>query len=97
LNNQSKPKRNDRLLLKTANDETELIEPTTSRTYILNITATYVWKLCNGENTMHDILNRVAKRFGDGNENVERDIFRFIEKLVSLGYVAIEEPKTQIR
>jgi coenzyme PQQ biosynthesis protein PqqD len=54
----------------------------------LNPTATEIVKLCTGEKTVREIVNDLATRYeGPSKENLEREVFGFLEALASRGLV----------
>ncbi len=63
--------------------------PKTKNIYILNPTAALVFYLCNGHNTVSDIAETVAKRFGADYRVVVRHVRDFVGRLVEMGVVSL--------
>jgi hypothetical protein len=52
------------------------------RASYLNDTATVIWKLCNGTNTVPEIAAMLAKEYPEDAAGVESDVRETIERLV---------------
>ncbi|MFV0389979.1 MAG: PqqD family peptide modification chaperone [Pyrinomonadaceae bacterium] len=55
--------RTSSIIVQEQNDECLLFDLVTNKAYCLNPTATYVWSLCNGKNSISDIRILVEKKF----------------------------------
>jgi hypothetical protein len=59
----------------------------------LNNTASLIWKLCNGNHTIQEILELVAERNGKSFEETAKLVVPFLRDLNSQGYLAFaQEP-----
>jgi hypothetical protein len=52
------------------------------RASYLNETATVIWKLCNGTNTVPDIVAVLAKEYPEDATGIANDVHETIERLV---------------
>jgi len=48
-----------------------------------------VWQNCDGKKTVKDILHILKKEF-PGEENIDRRLFLFLQKMNSLGYIELK-------
>jgi len=55
----------------------------------LNSTATNIWELCNGANTLEDIIEKYSKKYELTNEKARMDIIEFFENSKSLGIIDV--------
>ena len=53
----------------------------------LNSTGKFIWKLCDGKCTVNDIIDRVAKMYGEEIKKIEEDVINFIVKLHTLDLI----------
>ena len=57
---------------------------------LLNKTAYAIWDLCNGNNSVDDIVAIFSQKFTDVDvKKIETDILRFIERMVARGWLEV--------
>jgi coenzyme PQQ biosynthesis protein PqqD len=47
----------------------------------LNKIGTFIWELCNGKNTLENIITKIKKTFKAENEDIEKDVIEFLLNL----------------
>jgi hypothetical protein len=60
---QSKPVTKSSLLFRELDDGAVVYDPESEILHTLNASAAFIWLLCDGHNTISDIINRVKKDF----------------------------------
>jgi len=49
---------------------------------VLNKTATFIWKLCDGKRSVNQIIREVLKKYNTSEERVKGDVLDWIETLL---------------
>jgi hypothetical protein len=62
--------------------ETVIVRPSDRRTWLLNATASFVWRCCNGQVSPEEIARRL------GGQQVTREIAAFCQDLAKLGLLS---------
>jgi hypothetical protein len=60
--------------LRQSEDENVVVDTENSRLHVLNDTALALWELCNGQNTVEEMITAVCELFGEPAEVVRRDV-----------------------
>lgn len=72
--------------------ELSLYEPTSERVAILNSTATDIWWLCDGVNTVTDIVVLLSKAYSVEEGRIRPEVVGAVEDLIRQGFLQ-EVPK----
>ncbi len=62
------------------------------RVIVLDSIGTYVWKLCDGEHTISQIVNRVQKRYKLTRKEAEASLFTFMQQLGKRNFIQFAIP-----
>ena len=65
--------------------EAVLVSPTTSKTWVLNHTASAIWKCCDGQTSIDDIALKLAEAGRLDVANVKTELLAFCKQLESQG------------
>jgi hypothetical protein len=60
--------------LRQSADENVVVDTDNARLHVLNDTALALWELCNGENTVEEMITAVCELFGEPADVVRRDV-----------------------
>jgi hypothetical protein len=60
--------------LRQSADENVIVDTDNSRLHVLNDTALALWQLCNGQNTVEEMITAVCELFGEPVDVVRRDV-----------------------
>lgn len=60
--------------LRQSDDENVVVDTDNSRLHVLNDTALALWELCNGQNTVEEMITAVCELFGEPADVVRRDV-----------------------
>lgn len=74
MTEESRPKRRDELSQRLVAGERVVLDPKSQAMHQLNITATIVWELCDGENSVVEIARNLAERFEIAEDLALRDV-----------------------
>lgn len=78
-----KPLKRDDIIHKPLGDENLLVDPENKKVHSLNVTANFVWNLCDGRHSCRDISQKLIKQFDvkeiDARKDVEGVIAKFQE------------------
>ncbi len=72
------PARKPGVWLRQAEDENVVYDPDSSAVHLLNVTATAIWVLCDGETTPGEMVDAICELSGLPREVVEEDVRRII-------------------
>ena len=79
------PTRRQDLLSRTVEEEVVILNRDTGQVHRLNLTASYIWQLCDGTNTPDQIAEQLAAGFGRTTGQVIDDVLGAIASLRQLG------------
>jgi hypothetical protein len=84
--NSKKPLRKEGVLSRQLGDEWLLYDQTNGSIHVINSVAEFVWRMCDGSNTLVDIENHVRNDFSipDG-VNLEKDLGGIIQNFSDIG------------
>lgn len=71
-------------------NEVVILDRETGHVHRLNVTASYIWDLCDGTNTPDDIAASLASGFNQTTEHVLDDVHKALTSLRELGLLAGE-------
>jgi hypothetical protein len=69
-----RPLRADHLAERLVDGELILYDPARQRVHVLNPTAAFTWRLCDGEHTDGDIVAALAERYPENRQAIEEDV-----------------------
>lgn len=78
----------DDLLYRDLDDEGIIYDATKSKVHALNATAALIWRACDGEHTVEDIVEELLRRFDVDRDTARRDIRKTIKQFGTLGLLA---------
>jgi Coenzyme PQQ synthesis protein D (PqqD) len=84
------PKRRSGLLIRIVDDEAVILDRDADNVHRLNITATAIWNLCDGDASSQVIAERVAADFGRSADEVLPDVIDVLERFRVLGLLETE-------
>lgn len=73
----------DDFQLEEMDGEMLLYSPGSARSLYLNPTASVIWHLCDGKNSVGEIIALLREAFPDSAENIERDVHHSIKSFIS--------------
>ena len=83
------PHRNPQIEEAPLQGELMLFDPGSGRFFVLNPTMAFLWKRCDGEKRLTDIVEELCAAFdGVGQVRAQEDLGRALSELRSLGLVA---------
>lgn len=85
-----RPTRQPGLVWRTVDDEVVILNRQTEQVHRLNVTASYIWELCDGANTPDQIAARLAEGFDRTADQVIGDVHLTLGQLRELGLLASE-------
>lgn len=88
LTNDSTPQRVEGFNLEQFDDEILLFNVARDETLYLNATAAIIWRLCDGERTVSQIIELVTASYPDSVASVERDLHETLQTLSRHGAIA---------
>lgn len=83
----SVPRRSELVAEQRARDRRVLLNIGTGRYYTLDGAADPIWDLCDGRNTLADIVVAVRERFGTDENTIRRDAVELLDHLFAEGLV----------
>ena len=74
--------KNSQFQLEEIDTEQLLYNPLLTKTIYLNATATLIWSLCNGENTVGHIISLLTQTFEQSEQVIRTDVIDAIDELL---------------
>jgi hypothetical protein len=84
-----KPIRNESCHMEELDDEVLLYNPTNNKTLYINKSASVIWQLCNGDQTVDEIINMIQDAYPSDDEGLRQDILDTLNSLADNDAVAI--------
>ncbi|MCM8763212.1 MAG: PqqD family protein [Candidatus Omnitrophica bacterium] len=75
-------KKNDNLAWRIIDGEAFIIHPKDGLIYPLNRTATRIWELVDGKNSVSELVAKIEEEFEEDKEVIEKDIDSFLKDLL---------------
>lgn len=82
LNQNLRPRRHPDAAWREIGDQTAVVTPDDGKLHMLNGVASAIWKLMDGEKTIGDIADEIAREYDAPRETALKDIEDFIMELV---------------
>ena len=84
----SKPIPDKEFTLEELDNELLLYHPTKTTTVYMNETASIIWRLCDGERTVAEIIELVKDSYPEAGSSVESDIEATLERFREHGAIS---------
>ena len=85
-----RPLTNEGFELEEIDGEILLYSPTSTRSVYLNLTASLIWRLCDGVHNVGDIVKQLEDAFPEAREDIAGDVIRSITLFVDNGAMRLE-------
>ena len=72
------PKKNARIMERDVEEEMVLFDPHTNKLHSLNLTAAFLWELCDGENTKERLSEIFSRSFEIPAAQAKRDVTKVL-------------------
>jgi uncharacterized BrkB/YihY/UPF0761 family membrane protein len=76
---------------KIIEQEAIVIMPAQGKVNVFNELGSLIWTLSDGNSTVTEIVNHICEDYDVPREQVEHDVFEFIERLVTRGMLVISK------
>jgi len=87
----SMPIRNEDILEKEVDDGIILYNPNEEKIFSLNNTAAYIWTLCDGKNTVSNIINSLKEDFNNINDGIIDIVKNSIKEMIDNHLIKLKE------
>lgn len=77
------PQIRDDFQIEEIDGETLLYSPRSARSLYLNPTASAIWRLCDGNNSIGEIIAVLSELYPDSADSIEQDVHQSIESFIS--------------
>lgn len=84
------PKPHDGVIAREVEGEVLLLSLEQGQLHKLNVSASFVWRGCNGTQTVADIARQLADAYRLPRLQAEQDVLQAVTALVALGVVVVE-------
>ena len=78
---EDKPLKNDNCRMEELDDEILLYHPGNSKTLYINKSASIIWQLCTGEQTVADIISLIKDAYPAELDSIEQDVIATLTEL----------------
>ena len=89
-----RPRRRDAVLSYSAAEEMVLYDGQSHAAISLNLSAAAIWELCDGSNSVDDIIAQLAEAADEGRHVVTTDVQRTLHELHTLNLLVLETEDT---
>ena len=89
MNLTERPQREPGYRLETIDDELLLFHPTTTRIVYCNATAGLIWRLCDGERTVGEMVALLAEAYPEAAQTLAADVEKALEQLCACGAITL--------
>ncbi|GMT41556.1 MAG: hypothetical protein IEMM0001_2291 [bacterium] len=76
-----KPIRNESCHMEELDDEVLLYNPANNKTLYINKSASVIWQLCNGEQTVKEIIKMIQDAYPSNEDGLQQDILETLKNL----------------
>jgi len=76
-----KPIRNESCHMEELDDEVLLYNPANNKTLYINKSASVIWQLCNGEQTVKEIIKMIQDAYPSDEDDLRQDILDTLKNL----------------
>jgi len=84
-----KPIRNDSCHMEELDDEVLLYNPANNKTLYINKSASVIWQLCNGEQSVEEIINLIQDAYPSKDDDLRQDILETLKNLTENDAVSV--------
>lgn len=85
------PKQLDIITSRELEDQTIIIDLNGKRMFHqLNPSASFIWKLCDGDNSINDIVNRLTEKYDIDSQTAKEDVENTLSKFSDLSLIKYE-------
>ena len=84
---QPRPCKAKGVLSKTLRGETVILKKDSWQCYLLNPAASYTWRLCNGENSVKNLVDSLSGKYGIKKSLARKDIGKLLSCLKKRGLI----------
>lgn len=77
----------DHLIETEVGGDISLYDPTSERVVVLNATASDIWRLCDGEQTLDEIIELIAKAYEQQPEEIRHQVNTTIDQFLDEGFL----------
>lgn len=81
------PQKKPDIISREVEGETVLLNEENEEIHQLNHTASFIWKCCNGENTVDDIVKLLHDEFHTESIDIRNDVINIISSLKKLNLI----------
>ena len=81
---------NDQIVETDIDGDLSLYDPSTEQVMVLNATATDVWLLSDGEHTLPEMVELLAKAYGVEPDDIKDEVEETISSFVENGFIGDE-------
>ncbi len=85
-----KPNRNESCHMEELDDEVLLYNPANNKTLYINKSASVIWQLCNGEQSVEDIIKMIQEAYPGDDDSLEADIIDTLKNLADNDAVSLK-------
>ena len=89
INLNDKPARNESCRMEELDDEVLLYNPANNKTLYINKSASIIWQLCNGEQSVAEIIKMIQDAYPGNDEELQKDIMATMKELADNEAVTI--------
>jgi hypothetical protein len=84
-----KPFRNESCQMEELDDEILLYNPTNNKTLYINKSASIIWQLCDGRQSVQDIITMIQEAYPGNEAELESDVMTTLENLIANDAVSV--------
>ncbi len=86
-----KPIRNESCHMEELDDEVLLYNPANNKTLYINKSASVIWQLCNGDQSVEDIIKMIQDAYPGNSNDLRQDILDTLNNLAENEAVTVSQ------
>ena len=91
FSSKQRPVRSKNTAFRVVDGEAVVISPKEGDVRVLNIVGSVIWEMCDGKNTVTDLVDRVMQKFDVKKSVALADVEEFMQELVKEGMLELKE------
>ncbi|MBD3296985.1 MAG: PqqD family peptide modification chaperone [Candidatus Omnitrophica bacterium] len=88
------PVRAPDIVVRSEKEESLLFNPLDGSTVCVNATGQFIWELCDGENSVGDIVSKLHEVF-DAGDDAGKDCLEYLSDMESKGFICYLHDRTR--
>ena len=91
IKNSSKPKKNEKILLRDMKDGIILYDVDRGKAHVLNLFASYIWDHCDSQHSVKEIIETIEEELKELKKDHSKEVISTLKQFAKEGLVVLQE------